>query len=139
MFKLRLILALIAMSFLSACAATYHAEESGSSGYRDLKVDKGIYYVEYTESSNRSWDTIHRFALKRCAEITKENGYKYFDVLSKDEKDVYLDSNVDQISVATLGSGAFGSWNTPTTNAYSVKGKKVEGRRVTYKIKLTNE
>jgi hypothetical protein len=118
---------------LSACAATYHAAESGSSGYRDIRVDRGIYYVEYTESSNRSWKVIHGFALKRCAEITKENGYKFFDVLSKDEIEVFLDNNVDQISVTNPeGTG-------PASNTYSLKGSKVEGRRVVYKIKLSNQ
>lgn len=128
----------MAIMLLNACAATYHAAEDGSSGFRDFKVDKGIFYVEYTESSNRSWDTVRNFALKRCAEITKENGYKYFDVISKDEQEVYLDSNVDQVRVETLNEGAFGTWKAPSSNTYSLEGVKVEGRRVTYKIKLSN-
>ncbi|KZY31365.1 MULTISPECIES: hypothetical protein [unclassified Oleiphilus] len=137
--KIRFI-AITALSvLLSACAAVYHAAEEGNSGYRDLKAGKGIFYVEYTESANRSWETIHGFALKRCAEIAKENGYKYFDVLSKDEKEVYLESDIDQINVASLGGGAPGSWNIPVSSSYSVEGVKVEGRRVTYKIQLSNQ
>ncbi len=139
MLTLRLLLLIVSLGFLSACAATYHAAEEGSSGYRELKVNKDTYYVEYTESANRSWSTIHGFALKRCAEITKENGYKYFDVLAKDEKEVYLDSDVDKISVASLAGGAPGSWNIPVSESYSLEGAKVEGRRVTYKIQLSNQ
>ena len=137
--KLRFVVIGVILSFISGCAATYHAAEGGSSGYRQLKVDNTTYYVEYTESVNRDWGVIHGFALKRCAEITKENGYKYFDVLLKDEKEVFLDSNVDEISVAGVGTGAPGSWDIPVPSSYSLKGHKVEGRRVIYKIKLTNQ
>ena len=120
---------------LSACAVKYHAADEGVSGYRDLQVDKNIYYVEYTEAARTSWEQIHQFTLKRCAEIAKDKGYKYFDVVSKDEKTVYLETDVTQVSVATMGNLAV---DAPVTNSYTVGGK-VEGRRVTYRIKLTNE
>ena len=121
---------------LSGCAAKYHAAEDGPSGYRDLQVSHDIYYVEYTESAKTDWDTIHRFALKRCAEMAKKKGYQFFDVLSKDEKKVYLESAVDQIIVANMGNLAS---DPPTATVYSTAGKRVEGRRVTYQIKLLNE
>jgi len=120
---------------LSACAAKYHAAEEGVSGFRDLQVDKNIYYVEYTEGVRTSWEQIHRFTLKRCAEITKQKGYKFFDVLSKDEKTVYLESSIDQVSIAGMGNLAV---DAPVVNSY-VTGGRVEGRRVTYKIQLANE
>lgn len=121
---------------LAGCAATYHAAEEGISGYRDAQVSQDIYYVEYTEDASRDWDTIHRFALKRCAEIAKNKGYRFFDVLSKDEKKVYLESSVDQIIIANMGNLAT---DPPTANVYSTAGKRVEGKRVTYQIKLLNE
>jgi hypothetical protein len=122
--------------FLTACAATYHAAEEGPSGYRDAQVSKDVYYVEYTESAKMEWETLHRFALKRCAEITTQKGYKYFDVLSKEQRNVYLESAVDQIIVSNMGNLAS---DPPTATVYSTAGKRVEGRRVIYKIKLTNE
>ena len=113
--------------FLSGCAVKYHAAEDGPSGYRDAQVSSDVFYVEYT---------IHGFALKRCAEIAKKKGYAFFDVLSKDEKTVYLESAVDQIVVANMGNLAS---DPPTATVYSTAGKRVEGRRVTYQIKLLNE
>lgn len=121
---------------LSACSVKYHAADGGPSGYRDAQVSSDVYYVEYTESAKTEWETIHRFALKRSAEITKKKGYKFFDVLSKDEKKVYLESSVDQIVVANMGNLAS---DPPTATVYSTAGKRVEGRRVTYQIKLSNE
>jgi len=120
---------------LSACAVKYHAAEDGVSGFRDLQVEKNVYYVEYTEGARTSWEQIRQFTLKRCAEITKEKGYKFFDVISKDEKTVYLESDVTQVSVASMGNLAV---DAPVVNSYAVGGK-VEGRRVTYRIQLTNE
>ena len=122
--------------FLSGCAVTYHAAEDGPSGYRDAHVKESIYYVEYTESAKTDWATIHRFTLKRCAEIAKKNGYLFFDVLHKDEKTVYLETAVDQIIISNMGN--IGN-EPPTANVYSTAGKRVEGRRVTYQIKLLNE
>ena len=129
----------LTVTLLSACAATYHAAGEGSSGYRELKIAKGVYYVEYTESSNRGWDTIERFALKRCAEIAKENGYKFFDVLSTDQKVVLLESDVTQIIVPGPEGMLSGAGGAPPTNTYTLEGKKVEGHRITYKIQLANE
>jgi len=120
---------------LSACAVKYHAAEDGVSGFRDLQIEKNVYYVEYTEGARTSWEQIRQFTLKRCAEITKEKGYKFFDVISKDEKTVYLESDVTQVSVASMGNLAV---DAPVINSYAVGGK-VEGRRVTYRIQLTNE
>jgi len=121
--------------FLSACAVKYHAAEDGVSGFRDLQIDKNVYYVEYTEGARTSWEQIHQFTLNRCAEITKEKGYKFFDVISKDEKTVYLETDVTQVSVSSMGNLAV---DAPVVNSYAVGGK-VEGRRVTYRIQLTNE
>jgi len=129
-------LCILAALLLTACAATYHAAEEGPSGYRDAQVSKDVYYVEYTEGARTDWDTLHRFALKRCAEITTSKGYQYFDVLSKEQKNVYLESAVDQIIVSSMGNLAS---DPPTAAVYSTEGKRVEGRRVIYKIKLTNE
>ncbi len=132
--KKLLLLGLIAL--VAGCAAKYHAAETGSSGYRDIQVKPGVYYVEYTESANRKWEVIHQFALKRCAEIAKQQGYKYFDVLSKDEKTVFLESDVDQLVIQTA---QISQTYSPVHSTVPTEGKKVEGRRVVYKIKLVNE
>jgi len=137
MIKFKLFIPIICISvLLTGCAATYHAAGEGASGFRDLQVEGNVFYVEYTEGLRVEWAQIHRFALKRCAEITKTKGYKFFDVISKDEKTVYLKSNIDQIIVSNMGNLAS---DVPISTTYDVEGKKVEGRRVTYRIKLMNE
>lgn len=133
--SIQVITVLLFSAFLSACAVKYHAADEGVSGYRDLQVEKDVYYVEYTEAARTSWAQIHQFTLKRCAEITKEKGYKFFDVISKDEKTVYLETDISQVTVANMGNLA---GDVPVSNSYTVGGK-VEGRRVTYRIQLAHE
>lgn len=133
--KARTLITVVACLLLAACVATYKAADEGVAGYRDLQIDKTSFYVEYTESARTPWERIHEFVLKRCAEIAHDNGYRYFDVLAKDEKDVFLKSDVDQITISTLGGSA---GQAPVAHTYQHDGR-VEGRRVTYKIQLVRE
>ncbi|TNC81046.1 MAG: hypothetical protein C9356_10615 [Oleiphilus sp.] len=130
--SMRLSFKVLTLSLLSlaliACVATYKAAEEGVAGYRDLRIDRDTYYVEYTEAARVDWEQLHSFVLKRCAEIAKENGYAYFDVLEKDEKTVFLKSNVDEIEIMAMGE----------VQTYPA-GARLEGKRVTYKIKLLRE
>ena len=134
MIPMRTLILVCIVSLLTACVATYRAADQGVAGYRDLQLDKTSYYVEYTESTRTSWEQVHRFALRRCAELTKQRGYAFFDVLMKEEQSVYLESDVDQISVATIGMAN----EPPVMNTYRTGGR-VEGRRVIYKIRLMDE
>lgn len=132
---MRYLLLVLSFFLLSACVATYKAAEEGVAGYRDLQVDKTTFYVEYTESAKTSWEHVHRFALKRCAELAKAHGYAFFDVLSKEEKTVFLESDVDSITISSMGATAS---DPPVINTYKT-GAMLEGRRVIYKISLANE
>lgn len=132
-FRVFIVCSLVAL--LSACVTTYKAAEDGVAGYRDLQIDKTTYYVEYTEAGAVSWKQVNQFALKRCAEITKQRGYPFFDVLNKQEKIVFLESEVGEIAIATMGNFA----NEPLVHNVYQAGAKVEGKRVTYKIKLSSE
>jgi len=135
MTRFKLIFLVFLSLVLGACAVIYKAAEDGVAGYRDYQIDKTSYYVEYTEAARVSWEQIHRFALKRSAEITKERGYSYFDVISKKEQSVFLESDVDQITVSSMGSIAS---DPPVTNSYQMGGR-VEGKRVIYRIQLVND
>lgn len=132
---MRYLVILFISILLSACAATYKPAEDGVSGYRDHQVNETTFYVEYTESKRVSWKQVHDFALKRCAEITRQKGYKFFDVVDKQERAVLLDSNVDSVVISSMGNVAY---DPPVSNSYQTGGK-VEGRRVIYKIVLANE
>lgn len=130
----RALLGLLVLS-LSACVATYKAADEGVAGFRDLQIDDTRYYVEYTEASRVEWDRLHRFVLRRSAELAKQRGFKAFDVLEKNQSVVYLRSDVDEVAITTMGLRAS---DPPVTHRYQTEGR-VEGRRVTYKIELIQE
>ena len=120
---------------LTACATVYKPAEDGVAGYRELQLDKTSYIVQYTEAAKVPWEQIHGFALKRAAELAEKGGYAYFDVVSKKQGTVFLETDVDSITINTMGNIAS---DPPITNTYKTGGM-VEGRRVTYEIILTND
>lgn len=120
---------------MSACVTTYKPAEGSVAGYRDLQIDETSYYVEYTEAKSVAWQHLEQFALKRCAEIAKERGFKVFDAELLDRRTVFLESSVDEIKIASMGNTA----GDPTVHHTFQAGAKVEGRRVTYKLTLIDE
>ncbi len=126
---------LVALFSLSACVTTYQSAEGGVAGFRDLQINENSYWVEYTEAATVSWEQIKQFAIKRCAEIAKERGYKVFDASLEDQRTVFLESSVDEIQIMSMGNTAA---DPPVQHTY--KGSAtVEGRRVTYKLTLIDE
>ena len=120
---------------LSGCVTTYQSAEGGVAGFRDMQISKNSYYVEYTEAAGVSWEQIEQFAIKRCAEIAKERGYKVFDAELLDRRTVFLESSVDEIQIMSMGNTAS---DPPVQHTY--KGSaKVEGKRVTFKLTLIDE
>lgn len=128
-------LAIFLSALVSGCVTAYKPAEGSVAGYRDLQIDSTSYYVEYTEAKSVDWQHLEQFALKRCAEIAKERGYKVFDAELLDRRTVFLESSVDEIKIASMGNTA----GDPTVHHTFQAGAKVEGRRVTYKLTLIDE
>lgn len=120
---------------LVACSSvTYQKAEDSDIGYRDVQVDPVTHFVEYTENESVPWEQVREFVRKRCAEIAINRGYKYFDVLEKEERELMVDSKVSQIQVISGNA----KWAPPSTDTYAMTGAKVKVKRVTFKIRLTN-
>ena len=66
-----------AIVFLSGCAAHYGT--IGRASQTQLAPD--CYRVAFFPTGYISWDLAYREALLRCAELTIENGYRYFGVV----------------------------------------------------------
>lgn len=126
----------LASFILFACSSVnYQKAEDADIGYRDVQIDPLTHFVEYTEHASVPWEQVHQFVLTRCAEIAKNRGYKYFDVLEKEERELMVDSKVNQIQVVSGNA----KWAQPSTDTYAMAGAKVKVKRVTYKIRMTNE
>lgn len=55
-----------------------------SVGYYNNKVQNGIYSVGYSGNKHSSYEEINDFILLRSAEVTLEEGYKYFIVAGRE-------------------------------------------------------
>ena len=68
-------------SLLSACATDYHAAGFLSKGYTDFKIANDSYLVHFSGNGFTNSDRAYKYALRRSAELTKEQGYQYFTIV----------------------------------------------------------
>ena len=81
---------------LSGCATAYKPNGLGG-GYSDMALSDDTYKVSFRGNGYSSPELVQTYLLRRCAELTLQNGYKYFIILTGG---VNADQNV---------------WTTPTT------------------------
>jgi len=74
------ILATLLLLGLVGCATGYQPK-SFTGGYTDMKLQDNIYRVTFKGNGYSSMERAGDFALLRSAEVTIQNGYKYFIVL----------------------------------------------------------
>ncbi|MFM0736917.1 hypothetical protein PQQ51_06685 [Paraburkholderia xenovorans] len=72
--------AVTAMVTLVGCA-TYYKPFGVAGGYRDRQIDDQTLHVEFHGNGYTSRDTVHKYFLYRCAELTQQHGFKYFMVV----------------------------------------------------------
>lgn len=80
------VIALAMLVTLSGCATQYvpQGEWGGieHGGYDDVRVNGHTAIIKFQGNSRTSPQTIHAYMLRRSAEVTMENGYQYFTILS---------------------------------------------------------
>lgn len=71
---------------LAACstAPTPYQVLGDNGGYSDQQIEDDRYSIKFTGNSATPRDVVEEFALFRAAEVTLENGYDYFKVVSKE-------------------------------------------------------
>ena len=85
--KKRLILtAGLSALLLAGCSTSYHQKGFFGDGYTDYRVNQDKFAVTFRGNEYTDSEDVRRFALTRAAELTLQNGFRYFKVLS--EKDV---------------------------------------------------
>ena len=73
---------LFALCFVSS----YHPKDIFQKGYCDKKLSKGVYSISYYGYKNTPNSLMEKYALIRAAEVTENEGYRYFTV--KEKKDI---------------------------------------------------
>ena len=69
---------LLLISILSSCATKYQAGERR--GYSETRLSEDAYQVRFQGDIATSQDRASQFLLRRCAELTLENGKRYFTI-----------------------------------------------------------
>lgn len=103
---MRKLLTILAAASLAACATPTPFEPLNSSGYgfADQKIEENRYRISFRGNSLTTKEQVEAALLLRAAEVTLENGYDHFIVVSDD-------TEVErQVRVSDLGPryGAFG-------------------------------
>ena len=140
----KILFVLLAGLVLSGCATGYQ-KQSFTGGYTDMKVQDNIYRVTFKGNAYASEERASDFALLRCAELTLENGYKYFVPL-QEKSYVKEESYTEPVTAQTTGNVnmygnsnyAYGSFQG-TTSYYGGNTHHFRKPRTTYTIACFKE
>ncbi|GBD98829.1 hypothetical protein BMS3Abin07_00856 [bacterium BMS3Abin07] len=84
--KVNIFILLLPVLLLISCATPY--QKTGfSGGYSDIKLQENIFKVDFRGNGYTRVERATDLCLLRCAEITLENGYKYF-VIVGNQRDI---------------------------------------------------
>lgn len=94
------------------------AQREAMTGYSSFQLDSNIFKITYKGNHRTKKERINNFALLRSAEITIENGFKYFIIINSDQYST-LKSYTSPVTAETeinpdLSGGLFGPTATTT-------------------------
>ncbi|MCP9291387.1 CC0125/CC1285 family lipoprotein [Gracilimonas sediminicola] len=70
--------------FIAGCATSYHPENWRGYGFTEKQLSEQSYLVSFSGNSRTSPTDVQHMLLRRCAELTIQNGFSYFLILDKD-------------------------------------------------------
>lgn len=76
------LLAFLLCICIAGCSSKYGPESYFNGGYSDFQLNDDTYQITFSGNQFTSEAKVRKYALRRAAEITKDNGAKYFLVLS---------------------------------------------------------
>jgi hypothetical protein len=77
-----LFLVLIALIFFIGCATSYQ-KNGFSGGFSETQLSENIWKVHFRGNAKTTMERATDFCLLRSAELTLENGYKYFSIVDE--------------------------------------------------------
>lgn len=92
----------LSLLFLASCATTY-GPKGTRGGYSETRIDEVTYQVTFEGNQNSSREQVRTNLMYRCCELTRQNGYQYFIILSDDSK-LHTDDRMGKADV-TLSKG----------------------------------
>lgn len=110
----------IALFFCLVGCTGYQKMGSGFwyGGYNELKLSNDTYAVEYASDSSTNHSTNFNYALRRAAEITKKNGFKYFIVKSATDTSRQFTMPIVKNTRSNAHGSSFGHYGYGTYNGF---------------------
>ena len=94
---MRRVLFLLFLSlFFWSCATTYNPKGIGG-GFSEEKLENGNYEVSFQGNMHTSVQSVKKNLLRRCSEITIENGFDFFEII-EDKSDTEVTGHWNSIS-----------------------------------------
>ncbi len=120
-------LAIVLVIFItSGCATTYQAQ-GWTGGFTETQLDTNVFTVRFNGNGYTSSSRASDFALLRSAELTLENGYKYFSIIDSDS---YIDQTSASIPQQNYNYGTIsGTGGTATYSGYNTTYQNITFRK----------
>lgn len=71
---------------LGSCATSYHSTGLFGGGYSEILTSANSFLVTFKGNGYTSDEKVLEYTLKRASELTLQNGYRYFAVLSSTDQ-----------------------------------------------------
>lgn len=75
----------VLFGLMVSCATPYQ-KLNKRGGYKEEKINEHVYRVSFQGNTRTKDEVVHRYFLRRCAELTLEKGYQYFIVINTEDK-----------------------------------------------------
>ena len=109
---------LLVASLLLASCTTSAAQRDPHSGYWDAKVDTETYEVGYRCNGTTPREDVETYLLYRSAEITREAGFDYFEIIEQDsESRPFVVQSPQTVTFAGASSSGAGAMSGRTKHA----------------------
>jgi hypothetical protein len=122
---------------LVSCVTPYQPLNSNG-GYSDMQLNKTTYKVFAQGNGFTTSQQVEAIAMRRCAELTLQNGYKYFIIADKNTKVETTRSN-NQPSSTTYASKDFITGEPVYHTYYHNDTLEYQQVTTTITIKMTND
>jgi len=111
---------LLSLAILTGCATPYQPV-SALGGYREIQLAPDIYRVMFFGNGYTNSELAIEYALRRCAELTQQNGYPYFGILTVEDYSTQSSFTIPgssyttgTVNVNSIGNMAFGTYSGRT-------------------------
>lgn len=104
--KNKLLLNSLYLMLLTLGGCTPYKADGIMGGYSNLQLNQNTYEVAFRGNGFTSPERVHGFLLRRCAEITLKNGYKYFVIADGGTRDYGFSYNTPA-HIYSSGSGNY--------------------------------